>query len=87
MSKHTKGPWKTDGSGIGVYSESTGTMVAGATFPNLQVARADAQMIAAAPELLNALELVKAHLSDPECAIWRHVHAVMDAAISKATGA
>ncbi|WP_186187941.1 hypothetical protein [Burkholderia gladioli] len=38
----------------------------------------------AAPELVEALSLVKAHLHEPECAIWRHVHAVIDAALAKA---
>lgn len=32
--------------------------------------------------LRNALELFLAHSPEPECAIWRHVHAVARAALS-----
>jgi len=37
-------------------------------------------------DLLRSLKLFLAHSSEPECAIWRHVHGVAHAAIAKAEG-
>lgn len=48
--------------------------------------RANARLIAAAPDLLNALQLYIAHAPEPECAIWRDVQNRARAAIAKATG-
>lgn len=47
---------------------------------------ADWKLQAAAPELLEALELFLSH-SDPQCAIWRNVHNVAVMAIAKARDA
>ena len=44
-----------------------------------------ARLIAAAPDLLAALELVIAH-SNPQCAMARHIDYVTRTAVAKATG-
>ena len=58
---HTPGPWKTDGSGMSVYSANTRldfapiVAVAVGNEKSLAQLRVDAQLIAAAPDLLEAL--------------------------------
>ena len=47
---------------------------------------ADRALIAAAPELYEALSLVLAHLPDPQCAIWRDVQSRAMQALAKAKG-
>src|SRR5699024_4221781 len=47
---------------------------------------ANARLIAAAPELLEALELMLSHLGEPHCGIWRDVQGRARAAIAKALG-
>ena len=46
----------------------------------------NAQLIAAAPDLLYAVQLFLFHAQEPECAIWRSVHNVAISAIEKAIG-
>lgn len=45
---------------------------------------ANARLIAAAPELLQALKLCRAHLPEPDCPVWCDVCSRIDAAIAKA---
>ncbi len=92
--KHTPGPWTLESRGWDnqlVYGQDDRVPGDRRFIADVSLmfdgAEANARLIAAAPELLEALALVRAHLAEPECAIWRHVHAVMDAAIAKATGA
>ena len=60
MSAHSKGPWRADG--ISVLSESGRTLAV--TVKNdvqpIEQAQANARLMAAAPELYDALELVLA---------------------------
>ncbi|MBA1366941.1 hypothetical protein [Burkholderia gladioli] len=81
----TPGPWEVERTLNGTI-KAIGPIVpdgyAGVAW--LEVSEEDAALAKAAPDLLRALSLVKAHLHEPECAIWRHVHAVIDAALAKA---
>ena len=89
--QHTPGPWKVDGTGMAIYSANENLtfapMVAAAigNEKSLDQLRADARLIAAAPELLAALEsmlhLRKMPDEVAECVLDRAV-----AAIAKAKG-
>lgn len=97
MTQHTPGPWtpefgeayrvraQQDGGQVAIMMNLKGRHGLGGRRAGKEVA-ANARLIAAAPELLNALELYMAHASEPECAIWRHVQNIASAAIAKATG-
>ena len=84
MSAHTPGPWKAHPQALlGVHQ------------PELQCwipqNRADAQLIAAAPDLLEALEqtlnaMIHLELSDSSKKEWEAAKAAAYAAIAKATG-
>lgn len=93
--KHTPGPWNR-GYGNFVYQgernpEPTGQRLIAVCEPTSKTREdwdetfANAKLIAAAPELLVALQLYLAHASEPECTIWRHVQQKARAAIAKAT--
>jgi len=102
MSKHTPGPWKigseqTDG--LGRYaqvqsSEEFGDIVArvcvahNANHTLNRSGRANARLIAAAPELLEALELILPYLTDGEDAgdEATALAPIVRAAIAKAKG-
>lgn len=97
--KHTRGPWRVSDENPKIVIEDRlpfyreGRIVAKVSgypdsgfFFSDEEAADHARLIAAAPELLNALDLVKSHLGEPGCAIWRHVHSVIDAALAKARG-
>jgi len=61
--KHTPGPWRTED--LFVYpTDETKTAVAdcGRTIYNIEQGRANAKLIAAAPELLEMLKAAKEHL-------------------------
>lgn len=64
-SKHTPGPWHTGGKDNSIIYAEDGYAVANAvTYHNRdRDSRADAELIAAAPELLAALERVEARLT------------------------
>jgi hypothetical protein len=47
---------------------------------------ANAHLIAAAPDMYEALSMTLSHLPDPDCAIWRDVHDRIIAALAKARG-
>ena len=100
---HTPGPWKTDGSGMSVYSANTrldfAPIVAAAVGNEKSLAqlRADARLIAAAPDLLEAcqrmmlwFEVEDDHSKMPEFMhrvdLCNQVEMLASAAIAKATG-
>ena len=90
---HTPGPWKTDGSGMSVYSANTrldfAPIVAAAVGNEKSLAqlRADAQLIAAAPDLLEALTaLIDMDVSYARGPRVQQAVEAAKAAIAKATG-
>lgn len=89
--KGTPGPWRTTPNGV-VTSDSCQIAPVGETsrpadmVGNFERWDADARLIAAAPELLEALELMLSHLGEPHCGIWRDVQGRARAAIAKALG-
>lgn len=89
MSEYTKGNWWADGSDVNTVIDGITSTIADCLNP-ASIGRKDskenARLISAAPDLLNALELFLAHDTEPEYAIWRHVHQVAHDAITKATG-
>ena len=48
--------------------------------------KANAQLIAAAPELYAALDLALSHMSEPDCVIWRDIQSRAKSALAKARG-
>lgn len=92
MSEHTPGPWTQGKQGknkelvyIGGAKEPAVGTGMHCTWIDCNT-EANARLIAAAPDLLNALQLYIAHAPEPECAIWRDVQNRARAAIAKATG-
>jgi hypothetical protein len=78
--KHTPGPWNYDRSGYSLYVNSGREVVTALLMDGkrLETSEANARLIAAAPDLLEALERYVHHFGDPlKCA---------RAAIAKATG-
>ena len=81
MSKHTPGPWHTAGE-QGVQIRSAKDQIAKVWTMRGNEWKANARLIAAAPELLEALKLARSIIGHPDDA-----HSQMiDAAIAKATG-
>lgn len=101
MSKHTPGPWAVDADAypIFIYSESeTWPLIdelgneegcKGAFIANTGDNKANARLIAAAPELLEALQaIVKSLVDQDDEGMIEHAQQMIDArvAIAKATG-
>lgn len=98
MSKHTPGPWNIGTkNGARVWSENGETLIADADASESlrkEIKKANARLIAAAPELLAAAQAAKLALDDLLHAKdgrdwWTQRDAAMmliDAAIAKATG-
>jgi hypothetical protein len=91
MAKHTPGPWKSNGANQvfgGAYSGLIATVTSTA---NPEICEADARLIAAAPELLEALKRIayepqgKADASHAE--VLKAVEKIAKQAIAKAEGA
>ena len=62
MNKHTEGPWRTDVDEEGVgYVEPCGVYFDGCTEKPASEHQANANLIAAAPEMYEALRLLYAH--------------------------
>jgi hypothetical protein len=88
MSKHTPGPWRTDGDGIRTLIRGADmTIVAVRHRLDAKTHSANAKLIAAAPELLAVCQGVLSHPSfkacdcgEPDCATT-----VLRAVIAKAT--
>jgi hypothetical protein len=102
MSKHTPGPWFVDkapstlgGNGFSVHGHGGAAMICtafpgGSTDRIESVAEANARLIAAAPDLLDALQGLVALLPDPELdadEVQREYVLVAKAAIAKAGAA
>lgn len=83
--KHTPGPWRTSG----VYIDSDHGTVGHANFSDDLTAGspvANAHLIAAAPDLLEALEAVELARHSDEPADWLRATRLSDAAIARARG-
>lgn len=82
---HTQGPWKVSqpsGNYIDTQTGSVAALTYGAT-------KADAHLIAAAPDLLQALHDVDAYLAPQgnEEDVYNYIRAIIKGAIAKAKGA
>ena len=96
MSAHTQGPWFFDGDKIKGNDKKTlqvcGVLMPCGYVPSDDVGYANARLIAAAPELLEALKEAKNGLRywEPQTAYGAseraRICALVDAAITKATG-
>lgn len=97
MSKHTPGPWYHTGREFNDVRDSDDELVAvalhlrvGQPERSLQEAEANARLISAAPDLLEALELMYACYADPSWISHKQqedkIHAQVRSAIAKATG-
>ncbi len=91
MSKHTPGPWTIDWnvSRLDIFSADAATLVAtlrrSALSPGIDdAAKANARLIAAAPELLEALQAVQAFITGEPNAV--EPFGMVRAAIAKAGG-
>lgn len=78
---HTPGPW-TVSEPTGVYIQSAAGGIAALTY---SAKEADARLIAAAPDLLDALAFLEPHLN--ALPIFEYERLKIRAAIAKATGA
>ena len=97
-SKHTQGPWRTNGCTVEV-ANAWALRIAGAVPPStlngyapksLDEAKANARLIAAAPEMLEALATLigcaETDGMDGKSNVWRSAMIDARAAIAKATG-
>ena len=92
MSTHTPGPWRADGLRVWRMIYEVATVNAGAIEPD-EVALANAHLIAAAPDLLAALEMMlfyESHSPRPDDyhngrSRWGEILIDARAAIAKAT--
>jgi hypothetical protein len=88
VSKHTRGPWTIErygGDSLVVHSDAETRVCFMATpgvLGSLSNIKANARLIAAAPEMLEALR----NLENDDGAIPAHAWALVQAAIAKATG-
>jgi len=80
--KHTPGPWEVFESHTGPYVIDSAEQAAVCKLEWCLEAKANARLIAAAPELLDALRLVLAHAGALTGADWTAIRA----AIAKAEG-
>src|SRR5690349_20567172 len=98
MSGHTKGEWRLNGNGVHITHGNVGTCVACAYDPEhpsqlTEECRANARLIAAAPDLLSACELALKRIDpNPDAGTALEEWAAeacyaLSAAIAKATGA
>ena len=92
MTKHTPGPWRYSDQGVGPRGKSLGIIVCTAKgLPMFFMPRgkeelvANARLVAAAPELLEALKEVVA-ISDRKTDAWDRAHAAIVKAEGKADG-
>ena len=82
MSEHTPGPWLIDTETGVVVSRSDSLHVVASTFPHNRAA--NGRLIAAAPDMLAALERARVHMNCPTKELAAIL--VVEAAIAKAKG-
>ena len=82
MSKHTPGPWIINGNKI----DGNGYHLASVNSHSTTEGRANAQLIAAAPELIEALELCRSHMYEHASNTQDGAFDKLCSAIAKATG-
>jgi len=83
---HTPGPWRLDIGKHGAAISNGGTI---ADINDTMTAwRADARLIAAAPDLLETLETVDAYLAPDgdDDDVWHEIRAIIQTSIAKAKG-
>lgn len=87
IKQHTQGPWEAQrtGQGWAIYPEGRTGLIGTVNFDDEQ-GRADAQLIAAAPDLLGALQLVREKVGFTNNPTDLAVKDVIDIAIEKALG-
>jgi hypothetical protein len=89
MSEHTPGPWKSSDRFPGVVLDGGNPprQVASASGNDADERIANARLIAAAPDLLHALQVVAAQIDDIDDLCNAEACKAVRAAIAKATGA
>jgi hypothetical protein len=82
--KHTPGPWAAFGCDVGTLGPRHRVICwTGQPEVELEEARANARLIAAAPDMLTALQTIALHISSLDA---QGVRELCDAAIAQATG-
>lgn len=86
QSQHTPGPWKA--SSTWVTGETDDITIAQCSYrdKNLNESEANAHLIAAAPDMLHALELIGKYSDRLDYDQWGTVISTINAAIAKARG-
>lgn len=80
--KGTPGPWHWDEEGLGNKNH----IVFGKEYPAEMTSKANKDLIAAAPELLEVLKLILSYHDDGNCVLHKEDVSMARAAISKALG-
>ena len=88
---HTSGPWDVVERGYGADIEPSVAWIGYGSAHSKEVHKANARLIAAAPELLEALKDIATWLSNWDCPMfqeneWQATEDAMKAAIAKAEG-
>ena len=90
MSKHTQGPWTVDGAvateNLDVLGEGGRVAMLDCDDIDAETLKANARLIAAAPEMLDALRVAQSELHYFIATRGREAHEIVRAAIAKATG-
>lgn len=92
MSKHTQGPWAFQDGDTAVFKDHKGgpsTVIADCG-PYIPENQANAQLIAAAPEMLEALKILRARvhhvMGEQKNSSWQNPYILIQEAITKAEG-
>jgi len=90
MSKHTQGPWTVDGAvateNLDVLGEGGRVAMLDCDDIDSETLRANARLIAASPEMLDALRVAQSELHYFTATRGSEAHELVRAAIAKATG-
>ena len=90
MSKHTQGPWTVDGAvateNLDVLGEGGRVAMLACDDIDSETLRANARLIAASPEMLDALRVAQSELHYFTATRGSEAHELVRAAIAKATG-